>query len=171
MSERPEESEKRKSELLADQIAQEIGDENARRFAARAMALNRVEIAKLILGHLPVELIDRPVGPAAREVLTPAQVCEKFPALVDSEIMTEHLIDLICPNCGDRDNLKIELTTWGWMMEDGIDHDGDNEYEDSSPCRCMACMFEGTLKDFTVEGLDDYLSDLRDEQEDGGSNG
>lgn len=92
------------------------------------------------------------------EKLTVEQLIDKYP---DMEVNENCLRDMICPNCGQRDKLKITSTIVAEVYDSGTDRDeSDCEWEDNSQCVCPECGKEGTVNDFTFHGLDVALSDL-----------
>jgi hypothetical protein len=55
---------------------------------------------------------------------------------------------LACPECGRDDNLRIVITTWATLSEDGTEPFGDHEWDDTASCRCHSCNFSGVASDF-----------------------
>ena len=79
----------------------------------------------------------------------------KFP---NPPLRTGCLEDLACPNCGDRDHIKVTALVELAVSEDGTSEEGgDHEYEDQSPARCAKCQHRGFIRDFTVPDLDALL--------------
>lgn len=92
-----------------------------------------------------------------RERMTAEEFLAKFPK-------TEHpmdgcLEDLACPNCGSRDRIVIVGEIEGFMTDEGSDRDGDFEYDDSANCRCAKCDHTGIVAQFTIEDLDEAISE------------
>lgn len=61
-----------------------------------------------------------------------------------------------CPQCGNRDCLRIAFSGVAHVSDDTSEDDGDHEWEDTSACHCH-CGNSGTVKDFTIPGLDDLI--------------
>jgi hypothetical protein len=90
--------------------------------------------------------------------MTPQEFNEKFPH--QSEINSNSLEDMACPECGSRGRFSIACTTTCLFDDSGSEDDGDHEYDEKSSCSCRSCGHGGTVADFTIEGLDDFLSEL-----------
>jgi DNA-directed RNA polymerase subunit RPC12/RpoP len=86
--------------------------------------------------------------------MTKEEFKAKFP---DAEKRENCLTDLACPNCGQRDGLKIEVSTLAYLNEDGFSDTYDMEYDGDNYCRCPRCEHVGKVSDFTIEGLDENL--------------
>jgi hypothetical protein len=76
----------------------------------------------------------------------------------DAEV-TEQLgnaIGLRCPECGKGDEIDIAATVWVRLCPDGSDvtqaANGDHEWEDTSPVKCCACGYHGTVTTFSKAG-------------------
>ena len=68
-----------------------------------------------------------------------------------------------CPKCGSEDELAISVQVWAHLVPGGTDADGDHEWDSKSPCRCIACGFEGDVEAF--ENGDSKGVDPDDESE------
>jgi hypothetical protein len=90
--------------------------------------------------------------------MTASEFHEKFPH--QDEINSNVLTDVACPNCGSRGRFSIECSTTVLCGDDGTEDDGDHLWEDTSSCSCRSCGHGATVADFTIEGLDDFLSEL-----------
>lgn len=95
--------------------------------------------------------------------MTAKEFVEKFPntALKDEE---SFLHDMACPNCGGRRKFFISFSGTCVLNDHGSSDDGDHEWEDSSSCRCADCDHGATVKEFTIEGLDEQLEEANCEQ-------
>lgn len=62
----------------------------------------------------------------------------------------ENLRSLRCPACGHRDNFILEARENLLVSEDGtlVSDDLGLHWDDTSPCRCCACLHEGQLRDY-----------------------
>lgn len=92
--------------------------------------------------------------------LTARQFLKKFP---ESRANDNCLLDMGCPECGNRDNFHIDFTGTANVFDDGSDDEGDHEWEGRSPCRCD-CGHTGTVLGFTFNGLDDLIVQEDDEK-------
>lgn len=80
----------------------------------------------------------------------------------DIEVNENCLTDFACPECGSRSQFDIAVTMTATMCDDGSDDvSGDIEWEDESPITCGDCSHDGTVLDFTFDGLDQELEDLK----------
>ena len=73
---------------------------------------------------------------------------------------TEHnencLANIACPKCGYRGKFRIQATIIAEVYDEGTERDAsDIEWEDDAFCQCGDCAFEGKVKDFTFNGLDE----------------
>lgn len=81
----------------------------------------------------------------------------KYP---DTELHEDdHLTDLACPQCGDRDSLTIQATSQFDIYPDGTDQNGDVEWDSSSYCHCRQCGYSSVLANFTIKGLDEAIQE------------
>lgn len=65
------------------------------------------------------------------------------------------LADKRCPECGQRERLRIEVMKWVVFIDSGTDEEeGDSEWTDSSGCTCPVCGFAGSIQDFESELTD-----------------
>ena len=55
---------------------------------------------------------------------------------------------LCCPACGQTDELRIMITTLASVTADGAEAVGDDEWDDTSYCRCPECGHAGVVADF-----------------------
>lgn len=66
--------------------------------------------------------------------------------------------DIACPECGERDDFRVTLTTEADLCDDGTDANcGDHEWGDESEIKCGQCRHQGKVKDFKFEGLDELI--------------
>ncbi len=78
-----------------------------------------------------------------------------------------YLIDMACPQCGNREAFAVAVETFARLSDDGTDTqagDWDTEYTPNSYCRCdndkcgdkhgPAGFLIGRVRDFTFPGLD-----------------
>jgi hypothetical protein len=59
---------------------------------------------------------------------------------------------LCCPECGDDQELLVEVTTTVRILADGTDPCGDTSWNGASHIRCDGCGHSGTVEGFTVKG-------------------
>ncbi len=90
--------------------------------------------------------------------MTPEEFHTKFPD--QDEINDTCLEDVVCPRCGSRGRFNITSVTVATVDDNGVDYHGDMEWEDNSSCACNSCGHGATVKDFTIEGLDEFLKSL-----------
>jgi len=96
--------------------------------------------------------------------MTAQEFHDKFPEQFETN--ANALEDMACPECGSRGRFAIAVTTTAIFDDLGSDDVGDLEYEADSSCTCKECDHAGTVADFTVDGLDDFLNKLAEETED-----
>ena len=58
------------------------------------------------------------------------------------------VFDLGCPACGQADELCIMITTLARVTADSTEPEGDQEWDDTSYCRCPDCGHAGVVADF-----------------------
>ena len=68
---------------------------------------------------------------------------------------TNCLEGLRCPKCKQDDMLHIAGTSLFHVVDDGTLQHEDIEWDDDSFARCPQCNFEGILKDFRIEEVED----------------
>lgn len=78
---------------------------------------------------------------------------KKFP---NSKVNEGCLMDMGCPECGQRDSFKIEFRGTAEVSDEGSDDVGDHEWDGKSACQCE-CGHAGTVRDFTFKGLDELI--------------
>ena len=86
---------------------------------------------------------------------------DKFP---NSPLRENCLEDMGCPQCGQRDCLKIEMSSRFELFDNGTGDNEDTEWDEHSPCQCPECLHEGTAGAFTHKGLDKLICDRMQEQ-------
>lgn len=60
------------------------------------------------------------------------------------------LMGMRCPKCGYNEMFAIEITSsWATVTDDGAEIEGAIEWGEDCGCRCGACDYEATVKDFT----------------------
>ena len=80
---------------------------------------------------------------------------KRFP---NSEPNSNVLVDIACPQCGQREVFKIAYSTFGIFIDAGEEEqDGDQEWLRSIACKSGECDHSGTLREFTHRGLDDLI--------------
>ena len=89
------------------------------------------------------------------------QFLRKFP---DAERNTNCLTDMACPKCGNRERFNVEVKTIMELQDMGSGDHADIEHDATSFCQCLECAEEGTVADFTIEGLDDEIESRREKQ-------
>ncbi len=86
--------------------------------------------------------------------LTAWRLIQKFPRL---QLNENCLTNIACPECGNRDQFRIEMKSTFTLRDDGTDGHGDTEWGRHAYCQCGQCQHEGRVRDFTFPGLDDLL--------------
>ena len=94
--------------------------------------------------------------------MTIEQFKEKFPGQTESN-QNELLEDMACPKCGQRAEFRITSMMTGLFDNEGQEEIEDHGWEDDSKCECFDCGHVATIKDFTIEGLDDALEEAKDD--------
>lgn len=82
------------------------------------------------------------------------QFFKKYP---DARRNTNCLKDIACPKCGNRSDFGISFNSFGCFTDEGCDEYGDLDYDSTSYAVCRECEHDGTVKNFTIEGLDELL--------------
>lgn len=57
-----------------------------------------------------------------------------------------------CPECHEDNRLMVEVKVMAHLSHDGTDPDGDQIWDDESPCECRHCGWTGTVQQ--AKGLD-----------------
>ena len=86
--------------------------------------------------------------------LTARRLVEEFPRLKPN---SNCLTNIACPECGNRDQFRIEMKSMFTLRDDGTDGYEDTEWGRSNYCQCGQCQHEGKVRDFIFPGLDDLL--------------
>ena len=60
------------------------------------------------------------------------------------------LYGLACPKCVQSDALKIEITCFAYVSDQGSEELGSHEWDDNSCCICPDCDYVATVADFTL---------------------
>ncbi len=89
-----------------------------------------------------------------RRKLTARQLTEKFPNLQPND---NCLTNIACPECGNRNQFRIEMKSVFTLRDDGTDGYEDADWGQNAYCQCGECQHEGKVRDFTFAGLDDLL--------------
>lgn len=87
----------------------------------------------------------------------------KYP---ESEINENCLTDIACPHCGHRSWFKVEMKSLFFLLDSGTDSYEDTEWGKDSYCECTECGKSGNVSDFTFDGLEDLLEEVRQETAD-----
>jgi hypothetical protein len=58
------------------------------------------------------------------------------------------LYGLACPNCGQDEALKIAITCFAYVSDEGSEELGDHEWTDDSGCICPDCNHAATVAGF-----------------------
>lgn len=87
--------------------------------------------------------------------MTAQEFVKKYP---DADYNENCLENIACPKCGYRDRFLITATTQFTMTDNGEDDHSDIDYDKSSFAICEKCHHGDKLSEFTIEGLDDLLS-------------
>lgn len=63
--------------------------------------------------------------------------------------------NMSCPNCGRDDRIIVLASAWVQLTADGTEEPrcgyGGEEWDEHSPCRCLACEFESEVTEFDVK--------------------
>ncbi len=86
--------------------------------------------------------------------LTARRLMQKFPNLQPND---NCLTNIACPECGNRDQFRIEMKSVFTLRDDGTDGYEDTDWGRSAYCQCGQCQHEGKVRGFTFPGLDDLL--------------
>jgi hypothetical protein len=92
--------------------------------------------------------------------MTIQEFIEKFP-LAKAKCEDSNLLDMACPECGYRAQFEIAATAFFEVEDEGTIDYQDVLWGEGCKCKCCGCGHYATVKDFTIEGLDEAL----DEQE------
>lgn len=58
---------------------------------------------------------------------------------------TNCLENMACPQCGQREQFCIQVTTLATVVDNGIMDTGDNSWDDDSYAQCDECGWTGTV--------------------------
>ncbi|MGO9172226.1 MAG: hypothetical protein ACLP7P_09705 [Rhodomicrobium sp.] len=58
------------------------------------------------------------------------------------------LYGLACPKCGQDEALKIAITCFAYVSDEGSEELGNHEWTDGSACICPDCKHAATVLDF-----------------------
>ena len=86
--------------------------------------------------------------------LTARRLMQKFPNLQPND---NCLTNIACPECGNRDQFRIEMKSVFTLRDDGTDGYEDTDWGRNAYCQCGQCQHEGKVRGFTFPGLDDLL--------------
>ena len=86
--------------------------------------------------------------------LTARRLMQKFPNLQPND---NCLTNIACPECGNRDQFRIEMKSVFTLRDDGTDGYEDTDWGRNAYCQCGQCQHEGKVCDFIFAGLDDLL--------------
>jgi hypothetical protein len=67
------------------------------------------------------------------------------------------LLGLKCPKCGSLEPFDILLTCWTKVYDDGTDTANEHVWDNSSPCNCFKCNYQGKVGDFRIPEKDEVL--------------
>jgi DNA-directed RNA polymerase subunit RPC12/RpoP len=88
------------------------------------------------------------------------RIMAKFPKLVRDQHEDDHLTDIVCPECGDRDAISIAAESWFEIYPDGTGEHEDVNWEQTAGCKCRQCGHHATVADFTFHKLDETLAEI-----------
>lgn len=70
----------------------------------------------------------------------------------------DNQFEMVCPECGESDEIDIAATVWVRLCADGTApdeaEDGDHTWDDASPCKCVGCGHVATVADFETNDED-----------------
>jgi len=72
------------------------------------------------------------------------------------------LIDMACPDCGERERFLIQVTTVMEHFDNGSGEHQDIVWGLKSFCACGECGRERTVADFIIPGLDEAIAERKD---------
>ena len=84
--------------------------------------------------------------------LTARRLMQKFPNLQPND---NCLTNIACPECGNRDQFRIEMKSVFTLRDTGTDGYEDTDWGRNAYCQCGQCQHEGKVRDFTFPALDD----------------
>lgn len=88
--------------------------------------------------------------------MTPQDFIAKFPDKKTPNFNC--LTDIACPRCGERTGFRIEVKTMATFHDDGCDDYDGLEWDQDSYITCRECGNVGEINEFTIDGLDEALS-------------
>jgi hypothetical protein len=91
--------------------------------------------------------------------LTARQLAQKFQNLQPND---NCLTDIACPECGNRDQFRIEMKSIFALRDAGTDGYEDTDWGQNAYCQCCECQHEGKVRDFTFAGLDELLQSVNE---------
>ena len=86
--------------------------------------------------------------------LNAQQLAQKFQNLLPND---NCLTNIACPECGNRDQFRIEMKSVFTLRDDGTYGYEDTDWGQNDYCQCGECQHEGKVRDFTFAGLDELL--------------
>ena len=89
--------------------------------------------------------------------LTAWQLAQKFQKLQQNN---NCLTNIACPECGNRDQFRIEMKSVFSLCDAGTVGYEDTDWGPNGFCQCVECHHEGKVRDFTFAGLDDLLQSV-----------
>ena len=72
--------------------------------------------------------------------------------------------NICCPKCGSDDQIDVCANVWVRLCANGTDvfgsENGDQEWDDDSPCSCHVCDYYGPVGSFTSsEDFEEFVAD------------
>lgn len=96
--------------------------------------------------------------------LTAKEWVEKFYD-EDTQINTDYLVDIACPECGERDDFVIETRCFLNFQDDHYEIRDQPDLEPDDYIRCRNCDASKDIRIFTVNGLDELIEKKREDDE------
>ena len=93
--------------------------------------------------------------------MTPQEFCAKF-GVKGPKADNSYLEDMACPECGYRGQFRISATADVLVSNYDVDDDSGFEWDRDSACACTKCDHQDIIAGFTIVGLDEHLSDLKE---------
>lgn len=98
-------------------------------------------------------------GESAKKSMTVEEFITQFGPEFDRN--NNCLEDKACPKCGSRGSFHIACTTIMDVDDSGTDDPQGAEWDENSYIQCRHCDHDGTVGEFTIDGLDAAIAKLQ----------